>query len=98
MATKRDLKKDINFLTEEIIEACFLHQHFKKDQEGEVERINLLIEETVSLRNDLLFKINHPTEQLQGSKLKAWYNDILGQMMQKTDDVFDQLGQLAVNE
>jgi hypothetical protein len=96
MASKKDLKKDINFLTEETIEICFLHYYLKQNQEEEKIRINTMIEETIALRNELLNKINHPSENLDGKSMKAWYADILKEMMEKTDYVFEKLGQLDV--
>jgi hypothetical protein len=94
MASKKDLKKDINFLTEETIEICFLHYYLKHNQEEEKIRINTLIEETIALRDELLNKINHPSDNLDGKTIKAWYADILKEMMAKTDEVFEKLGQL----
>ncbi len=94
MASKKYLKKDINFLTEEIIETCFLHLYLKQNNEEEKEKINGLIEETIALRNELLYKINHPSGDLKGASLKKWYTDILQEMIAKTDEVFLKLGQL----
>ena len=94
MASKKDLKKDINFLTSEVIETCFLHYHLSHEKEEIKPVIDEVIEDAVSLRNELIQKINNPDEGLRGRELKAWYNEIQSQMMKKTDDAFEKLGGL----
>jgi len=95
MASKKDLKKDINFLTEEIIETCFLHYHIKQKDTDEKEKIEELIEETIRTRNGLMHRLNNPDESLKGKALKAHYGDILKEMMKKTDETFEKLGKLS---
>lgn len=94
MASKKDLKKDINFLTSEVIETCFLHYHLSHEKEEIKPVIDEVIEDAVKLRNELMYKINHPEDGLRGSELKSWYNEIQKEMMKKTDDAFEKLGEL----
>lgn len=94
MASKKDLKKDINFLTSEVIETCFLHYHLSHEKEEIKPVIDQVIEDAVQLRNELMYKINHPEDGLKGSELKNWYNEIQSEMMKKTDDAFEKLGEL----
>lgn len=94
MASKKDLKKDINFLTNEVIETCFLHYHLSQDKEEIKPVIDEIIEDAVNLRNELVFKINHPEDNLKGAELKNWYNEIQNQMLKKTDDAFEKLSEL----
>lgn len=95
MASKKDLKKDINFLTEEIIETCFLHYHIKQNNPDEKEKIDELIEDTIRTRNALMQRLNNPDENLKGKALKAHYGAILQEMMKKTDETFEKLGKLS---
>lgn len=94
MASKKNLKKDINFLTNEVIETCFLHYHLSHEKEEIKPVIDEVIEDAVNLRNELMHKINHPEEGLKGGKLKSWFNEIQSEMMKKTDDAFEKLGEL----
>ncbi len=94
MASKKDLKKDINFLTEEVIETCFLHYHLHQNKEEIKPVIDEVIEDTISLRNEMINKINHPDESLKGKSMKSWYSGILSDMMKKTDESFEKLGSL----
>ncbi len=94
MASKKDLKKDINFLTHEVIETCFLHYHLSQDKEEVKPVIDEIIEDSINLRNELISQINNPEENLKGRELKNWYNQIQNQMLKKTDDAFEKLGEL----
>ncbi len=94
MASKKNLKKDINFLTNEVIETCFLHYHLSQNKEEIKPVIDEVIEDAVNLRNELIHKINHPDEGLKSSEKKNWFNDIQSQMLKKTDDAFEKLGEL----
>lgn len=91
MASRKELKKDINFLTGEIIDTCLMHYYLKQGDEQARKTIDALMEEAVSLRNDLIYKINHPGEELKGSELKGYYSELMKEMVEKTDQVFEKL-------
>lgn len=94
MASKRDLKKDVNFLMEEVLGTCMMHYHLKKDKQESQQKINEIMDEIVDFRNDIMYKINHPEEELKGKTLKGWYSDLLNEMIEKTDEAFEKLGSL----
>lgn len=93
MASIKDLKKDINFLMEEVIETCFLHYHLKRENADKLKEIDQIIEDVIITRNDLIEKINHPDATAKGSS-KKYYNGIFDQMIAKADEAFDKLGSL----
>lgn len=92
MASKRELKKDVNFLLDEVLETCLVHYHLKKDDQQATEKINQIMEEIVEFRNEILYKINHPAEELEGKSLKGWYSGLFSEMIEKTDQTFEKLG------
>jgi len=94
MANRKELKKDINFLTEEIIETCLLHYYFKKDDPTRIEQIDNIIDEAISLRNQLIHQLNNPAQDLNGKSLRSYYQDLLAKMMEGADTAFDKLGRL----
>jgi len=57
MASLRDLKKDINFLTSEIFTECYVKQFAKAD----VDKKNLagIMVEAVKFRNEFIARTNH---------------------------------------
>lgn len=60
MANLRNLKKDVRFLTQEIISQAFFVQYIHP--EVSADGINKIIAEVVSLHNDTLQKINEKPE------------------------------------
>lgn len=57
MASKRKLKKDINYLTFELIAECYTYQYFHKDIESS--QIDAVAEKIIENRNELIGRINH---------------------------------------
>ncbi len=94
MASRKDLKKDINFLTEEILETCLLHYHFKKGDAAHVEKIDQIIDETIILRNQLMHELNNPGKDMNGNSLRAFYKELLARMMEGANTAFEKLGRL----
>ncbi len=94
MASKKNLKKDINYLTQEVAETCFLHLHLNQDKEEKVKEIDAMVHEVVDLRNDLMEKINKPDEDALKKSAKAYYKGIFQQMIDKVDDTFERLDKM----
>ena len=55
MASIKNLKKDINCLTEELITECFVFQHFHPEVNDE--KLFTLLEKLTSSRNDMFEQI-----------------------------------------
>ncbi len=92
MASIKNIKKDINFLMEEVIETCFLHYHLNGENQQKRDEIDQMIEEVITLRNDLIFKLNNPDAEAQKMPSKQYYKGLLTQMLEKVDEIFDKLG------
>lgn len=58
MASIRNLKKDLNYLSYELLTEVFAYKHFHTEME-EV-KFDDAIRDIVKLRNELLGQINHP--------------------------------------
>lgn len=91
MANIRDLKKDINFLMEEVIETCFLHYHLRGESPEKREVIDQIVDDIIVTRNELIYKINNPEVDSDKSPGRKFYNDIINEMMQKADEAFEKL-------
>ena len=57
MASKRNLKKDINYLTYELLAECFTYQYFHKDLKQDATQ--KIAKDILDNRNDLVNRINH---------------------------------------
>lgn len=86
MATIRELKNEVNYLTFEIISDCntFMNMHYDKKEQA-----IKLVEEAVALRNDLIQKINHPDQNS-----KKYFNDLRTQLIDGADKIFEKLRKL----
>jgi hypothetical protein len=92
MASIKNLKKDINFLTDEVIGTCLLHQYANQDKNQQ--KVDQLIDEMLEARDEMINKVNHPEQRPEGTSVKAYYNELFGAYLQKVNDAFDTLGNL----
>lgn len=86
MAKIRDLKNEVNFLVYEIISDCntFMAFHPAKS-----EAAVKLVEEAVELRNNLIYKLNHPQDNSP-----KYFNDIRKELIDGADVIFEKLRKL----
>jgi hypothetical protein len=95
MASKKDLKKDINFLTNEVIETCIVKMSFTPDIDNK--KVFEIIDDFVEFRNQSIYKLNHP-EKLNGKgkkNLRTYYNDILESFIEKVNQAFEKLNKVT---
>lgn len=92
MANLRTLKKDIDYLVEEVLADCYLAIFFhpeKKDQ------ILAIIQEAVDMRNDLFHRVNNPPEKLNTHLNRKHYGLVRREMLQKIDKLFSDLSSVS---
>lgn len=91
MASIRDLKKDINYLTSEIVTEAYVRKMlFDEISEDDFKKV---VTDAIEFRNDLIEKINHPDGKDNPQKVKSFFKDLRKEMDQK----FSELVQ-AVND
>lgn len=92
MASRRNLKKDIDYLTYEVITDCYAYMHInpKKNQDKVFE----IIGNTVEMRNELFSRVNN---QDKGDKklIKDYYRNIYKELLVKVDASFTNLSELT---
>jgi hypothetical protein len=92
MANIRDLKKDINNLCFEVISECVIFQHYSSSLF--FENVQEIIAEAVELRNELIFKVNHPPLNEDKKAVKAHYRSIVDELFEKTIALIERLNSL----
>jgi hypothetical protein len=95
MASIKDLKKDINFLTEEVIGTCLLHYHIQNPDEEKKKEIDQIVDDMIDLRDEVFNKINKPGQAPEGKSKKAWYNELYEQVLEKVNESFDKLNKVS---
>ncbi len=90
MASKRDLKKDINYLVDEVIGTCMMRQTLN-DQKTQ-EEMDKLIREMLDFREDMLNRVNNPNiEEKTGKAIRNHYRSLYGELLTRVNGVFDRL-------
>ncbi len=74
MASIRQLKKNLNYLTQELINECLAYQYFNKNADSN--KVDEVISGIIENHNDLIYRINHCNEKGDRKKVKAYFNSI----------------------
>ncbi len=93
MANLREIKKDIDYLVNEVVIDCYLALHFHQDKQKEIVGV---MQDAVDLRNELFEMVNNPAEKHNKSLVRKHYAFIRAQIADRIDGLFDKLAS-AVN-
>lgn len=93
MASIRRLKKEIDYLIFEVISDCFSYGGAHPDEKAE--DVTGILADTVSLRNDLIRRINNPENPHDPKAVKVHFNSIKRDLLFGTDELFRRLSSLA---
>ena len=93
MASKKTLKKDINFLVDEVVGTCLMRQEMHQNDKGEQEKMDEKIKDMLRFREDMLTKVNQPEIKENTKTLKSYYRDLYDELLEKVNGVFDELAE-----
>ncbi len=93
MSSVRDLKKDIDYLIFEVISDCFVFQGVHPDHK--TEEVSAIINDAVSLRNDLIARVNNPDGKDNHKIVKAYYQAVSKDLTSGVDKLFTRLSVLS---
>ncbi|HOE05056.1 MAG TPA: hypothetical protein PLZ52_07550 [Bacteroidales bacterium] len=93
MASKKDLKQDINRLVNELVADCL--QYMKSHPGKSESEIAGIISEALKLRKDLIHTINHIDASDEGKSVKSQYNTAICLLIEKVDAGYKSLSKLA---
>ncbi|MBQ7818784.1 MAG: hypothetical protein IJ341_03700 [Bacteroidales bacterium] len=89
MANKRNLKKEINFIAEELIASCLLSGAFMSGNNDE--KIDELIGRTLDLQVEFLSRINHPNGTKDTKLVKGYYKALIADFDKKVEEILNEL-------
>ena len=92
MASIRNIKKDIEFLVDEVISDSLLCLSMQKGKEKE--KIIEVINNMVETRNNLISKVNSAPKAKKSSESKAYFKEIYNELFETTDKSFEKLSKL----
>ena len=93
MASIRELKKDIDYLIFEVISDCFVYAGLHPD--NKTDEVSGIISGAVSLRNELITRVNNPEGKGEPKVIKAHYQAIKNDLISGVDKLFDQLSSVS---
>lgn len=96
MANIRSLKKDVNFLTNDIISDAFLALDLHGDKVQD--KVNALIEEVVEFHNLTYEKINKAPKGRKKAEIKPYFRSIRTEMDKKYCEFFEKLSEIISNK
>lgn len=89
MASIRDLKKDVNFVLGDIIEAVYLWEAGSGNKDSE--EGSVIIDKAIAVFDDLMVKIH----QKDVASSKAHFKEIRAQLETKATELVEDLNKLA---
>lgn len=92
MANLRVLKKDIDYLAMEVISDCWAFMFLNPDKKHE--ECNSIIDDTISFRNELFMKANHPVRDEKTGKSGAYYRNLRKELFEGIDRLFVRISDL----
>ncbi len=92
MASIKEFKKDINYVTSELVIECFTYNYLFPEKNHEP--LAKVISESLAMRNELIKQVNQvkPTNE---NPAKKQFKSIRESFVKKTEDLVKQLEKLS---
>lgn len=93
MASKKNLKKDVNFLVDDVIGTCMMHQSIGNNKNEK--ELNEIIEEITLFRDDLIKEVNNPELPESAKNLRSYYRELYQKFLKRVDEAYDKINKLT---
>jgi len=96
MASRRRLKKEIDYVVSDLILDCFTYTNlYQKPNDDEAIQI---VQDTLLLRNKLRDNANHPEKKSESGTLKSYYDNLAQTLLDGVDEGYSRLEVLVNKE
>ena len=92
MASLRDIKKEIDYVVNEVVYDCYLSLGFHSDKQGEIIAV---MQGAVDMRNDLIELVNNPAEKHNPSLVRKHYAYVRQQLNEESDELWGKLSEIC---
>ncbi len=92
MASLRKLKKDIDYLMDEVVTDSYLSLYFHPDSKDAIVSV---IRDAVDLRNSLYDRVNNPIEKKSSSLVRKHFAAVRRDMFDGIDRLFVRLSEVG---
>ena len=93
MSSVRGLKKDIDYLVNEVISDCYVSLYFNGEKKKDA--VVAIISEAAELHNSLIYRVNHPAEKKNKSLVRKHYAQIRRDLFAGIDSMFVKLSEVC---
>jgi hypothetical protein len=93
MASVRKLKKDIDLLVFELISDCFAYGGLHPEDKGD--EVSEIIAEAVTLRNNLISRVNNPVKDDGSGNRKTHFQQVKRDLVTSIDKLFLRLSGIS---
>lgn len=93
MAKLRTIKKEISYLTGEIISNCYMAIYFQGEEAAAP--LSAVIEKAVAMYNSLTERANHPAEKHNAKLVRKHYAGIRTEMLDTADSLFEEISAIC---
>ncbi|PKQ61714.1 hypothetical protein BZG02_14920 [Labilibaculum filiforme] len=92
MASRRNFKKDINFLTNEILTRGIIHLNFFGREKSE--ELYMVMNEAAASRNEYIARVNQKSSGKSAKEIKTHYKSIYDDLLNSTYDLLGKIDNL----
>jgi len=96
MASLKKLKKNINRLCYEVVSDCFTYILVNEDKNKD--SVVKIISETIQTRNELISRLNKPSEEVDPAKMKKHYRSVKDDLIKGMDQSLNKLSKLSAKK
>jgi len=89
MASKRDLKRNINYICSDLFAECMAASLYGDNVKNE--DVNALLMSIIILKNDFVSRISHPEP---GMKTKKYFKALINDFNKQASELIDQISNL----
>jgi len=93
MASVKNLKRDVDNLIFGVISDCFIFTGLHPD--NNTENVSEIINDAVSLRNDLIYRANNPEDKDNPKTVRKHYQSIKTDLVKGVDGFCNRLSELS---
>ena len=91
MANRRDLKKNVNYITDLAAGLCIVESARAERTEEQRESISKLFLQVIDLKQDIISRISHT----EPGRVKVFYKKLHSDFNSRIEGIFNQLEELA---
>lgn len=89
MASKRDLKKDIDMLMSMVLNDCFYVLEYNNKVDAQA--VMKIAGDIIAKHRDFRLRVNHPNGKDNPKLVKEYYNDLAAEVLTTADNAFEAL-------